>query len=154
MSRHLPANLPRGHVFMPAAAIGSLAMVLAAGLAAFGLLDRIDRAVAATVSVSGTSLRPIPPAIIWLGAAVVSYLLALAMLGSPGTWRRVVLWSTTVMLMAAWAPVLVLAARQPAIAAWLVAATWSGACSFVYARNHRMPGEQRPSLESKEASAA
>jgi len=55
-----------------------------------------------------------------------------------GTWRRLVLWITALVLVAAWAPVLSLAARAPDIGAPFTAVLWSGVCALVYAGNHRM----------------
>ncbi len=130
---------------MTAAFIGSLALVLAAGLGALGLTNLADAAIARCLS---PALQPetaagfpkaLPPWGVWLATAVVAYGLALAMLGVPGTWRRLVLWLTTLCLVAAWAPVLALAAHAPEIAAPLIAALWSGACALVYTHSHRMP---------------
>jgi hypothetical protein len=52
------------------------------------------------------------------------------------------LWLSAVILVAAWAPVLSLAARAPDIAAPLVATIWSGICALVYVSRHRMPVDQ------------
>ncbi len=143
--RHSP-----GHVLVTAAFIGSLALVLAAGLDALGLTDRADSAIASLV---GQALQQDGPTAFpkvlpawgqWLGTALIAYGLALAMLGVPGTWRRLVLWITTLVLVASWAPVLGLAAHAPAIAGPLIAAVWSGACALVYVHSHRMPCELDP----------
>lgn len=139
-----------GHVLVTAAFIGSLAVVLAAGLGALGLTERADAAIA---SVLGRFIQPdgaaaFPKALpawgLWLGTALIAYGLALVMLGVSGTWRRLVLWFTTLGLVAAWAPVLGLAAHAPEIAAPLVAAVWSGACALVYTHSHRMPCDEGP----------
>ena len=137
-----------GHVLSTAAFIGSLALVLAAGLGALGLTDQADAALA---NLLGRALqqdatagfpKTLAPWALWLGTAGVAYGLALAMLGVPGTWRRLVLWFTTLVLVAAWAPVLGLAAHAPEIAAPLIAALWSGACALVYGHSHRMPCDE------------
>jgi hypothetical protein len=144
MSSKRSLNQSRGSVPLPAAAIGSLAMVLAAGLAGFGLLARIDGLIASATGVGADVSSSLPGWLVWLSAVVVSYGLSFAMLGTPGAGRRLLLWVTALVLTAAWAPVLALAAYQPAIAPWLVAAGWSGICSLAYARNHLMPGEEGP----------
>jgi len=137
-----------GHVPATAAFIGSLALVLAAGLGALRLTDQADAAIAALLSQvlqhEGSAAFPkaLPPWVLWLGTALLAYGLALAMLGVPGTWRRLVLWLTAMILVAAWAPVLGLAAHAPEIAAPLVATLWSGACSLVYTHSHRMPCDE------------
>ena len=79
---------------------------------------------------------------LWLGTALIAYGLALAMLGVPGTWRRLVLWFTTLVLVVVWAPVLGLAAHAPEIAAPLIAGLWSGACALLYVHSHRMPCDE------------
>lgn len=137
-----------GHVLTTAAFIGSLALVLAAGLGALGLTDQADAAVAGilrhALQQDGAFPKILPAWTLWLGTAMIAYGLALAMLGVPGTWRRLVLWLTTLGLVATWAPVLALAAHAPAIAAPLIAAVWSGACALVYVHSHRMPCDEGP----------
>jgi len=140
-------NSPR-QVLVTAAFIGSLALVLAAGLGALGLTSLADAAIASRLSraIQPESAAAFPKALpswaLWLGTAVVAYGLALAMLAVPGTWRRLVLWFTTLGLVTAWAPVLGLAAHAPEIAAPFIAAVWSGTCALVYSRSHRMPGDE------------
>lgn len=131
---------PAGHVFVPAAAIGGLSMVLAAGLEVLGVLGRFNMAVARLVSRGGAETFPqhLPGWVEWFAAAVFAFGLAAAILATPGQWRRVLLWLTSVILVATWAPVLSLAARSPDIAAPWIATVWSGVCSIVYAANHRM----------------
>ena len=138
--RHAP-----GHVLATAAFIGSLALVLAVGLAVLGLTDKADAAIAGFLSrvihaEGGAGFaKALPAWALWLATALLAYALAFATLGVPGTWRRLVLWFTTLGLVAAWAPVLGLAAHAPQIAAPLVATLWSGACALVYTHSHHMP---------------
>ena len=133
-----------------AAFIGSLALVLAAGLGALGLTDRVDAAIAGLLcralhqDAAAGFPKALPTWALWLATAMLAYGLTLAMLGVPGTWRRLVLWLTTLVLVAAWAPVLGLAAHAPDIAAPLVAALWSGACALVYVHSHSMPCDAEP----------
>jgi len=142
-----------GHVLATTAFIGSLALVLAAGLAALGLTDMADAAAAdwlrraiqpeATVGFP----KALPAWALWLATALLSYVLAFVMLEVPSTWRRLVLWLTTLGLVAAWAPVLGLAAHAPQLAAPLLATLWSGGCTLVYTHSHRMPCEDEPRLD-------
>ena len=137
---------PAGHVPVPAAAIGGLSMVLAAGLALLGVIERANAGIAGMVSRNGAETFPkqVPEWCVWLVAACFAFGLAFAILGTPGHWRRVVLWITAVVLVAAWAPVLSLASHAPAVAAPWIATVWSGVCSLVYAGNHRMPCDEIP----------
>lgn len=144
MSLKRSLNQSRGRVPVPAAAIGSLAVMLAAGLAGFGMLEPLDAMINHAVGTGGDVSRELPATVVWLLVAVVAYGLTFAMLGTPGTWRRLGLWATALVLMAAWAPVMSLAAYRPTVAPWLVAALWSGICSMAYAHNHLMPGEAGP----------
>jgi hypothetical protein len=138
---------PAGHVPVPAAAIGGLSMLLAAGLGLLGFLDRMNAGIAAIVSRGGAEKFPkhVPAWSVWLVAALFAFGLAYAVLSTPGHWRRVLLWISAVVLMAAWAPVLSLAAHAPDIAPPWIATVWSGVCSLVYATNHRMPCDQNSS---------
>ncbi len=135
---------PAGHVLVPAAAIGGLSLVLAAGLEMLGILRRANSGIARLVSRDGMEKFPshLPDLVVWLAAALFAFGLAAAVLATPGTWRRVVLWITASVLVAAWAPVLSLAAHAPEIAAPWIATLWSGVCAIVYSSNHRMPADE------------
>jgi len=137
--KNIPAQ-PVGHVWVPAATIAGLSMILAGGLELLGFLARMNAGIARLVSRNQTEIFPqrLPDWSIWLAAGVFAFGLAAAILGIPGHGRRAVLWLTTVFLVGAWAPVLSLAAHVPAIAAPWVATLWSGVCALVYAANHRM----------------
>ncbi len=129
---------PPGHVLLPAAAIGSLSIVLAIGLQALGILGRLNAAVARSLSGADDLSKSLPAWVVWLIAMFCAFGISFAILSVPGTWRRVVLWVTALVLVGGWAPVLVLAAREPEIGAVMVAAGWSGICALVYASRHRM----------------
>ncbi|KAB2638170.1 MAG: hypothetical protein DVB25_08405 [Verrucomicrobia bacterium] len=137
-----------GHILATAALIGSLALVLAIGLAVLGLTDKVDAAIAACLSRvvhadnSAGFANALPAWALWLATALLAYAMAFATLGVAASWRRLVLWFTTLGLVVAWAPVLGLAALTPQIAAPLVATLWSGACALVYTRSHRMPCDE------------
>jgi hypothetical protein len=133
-----PSSTPRpaGHLLIAAATIGSLSIILVAGLGLLGILDRVNRMLIQIMPHSPS--RELP----WLAAMIVAFALAFSILGVSGTWRRVVLWITTLVVVAAWTPVLSLAAYVPQTAAPLIAALWSGACAMVYAGNHLMPCDE------------
>ena len=135
---------PAGHVLVPAAAIGSLSIVLVTGLSLLGILGRVNLAIASSVSQgkAGAFPKSLPAWSPWFVAVLLAFALAFAILSVPGTWRRLVLWITTVVLVAGWAPVLGLAAHFPAVGAPLVAVLWSGVCAVVYAGKHRMPVDE------------
>jgi hypothetical protein len=132
---------PVGHVILPAAAIGGLSMVLAAGLELLGTLTRMNAVISILVSRHGAETFPktLPDWSVWLSTTVFAFGPAAAILGTPGHLRRVMLCLSAIILVAAWAPVLSLAARAPDIAAPLVATVWSGMCALVYASRHDMP---------------
>lgn len=127
-------------MLVPAAAIGSLSILLGAGLTLFGALGRLNLAVARMVMQGRTVVFPkmLPTAVVWVVAVGLAFALSFAILSVPGTWRRVVLWITALVVVAGWAPVLALAARAPDIGAPFVAVLWSGVCALVYAQGHRM----------------
>ena len=132
---------PAGHVLVPAAAIGSLSTLLAAGLGALGILSRVNLAVSKLISQGKPAVFPksLPEWSVWLATVLFAFGLAFSILNVQGTWRRVMLWITTMVIVAGWAPVLGLAAHAPEIGAPFIAAVWSGVCAMVYAGNHRMP---------------
>lgn len=134
---------PVGQVLVPAVSISSLSIVLVAGLGLLGILSRVNLAIAKLVSQGKSVVFPksLPEWSVWLAAVVLSFALSFAILSVPGTWRRVVLWITAVVLVGGWAPVLGLAAHTPGIGAPFVAVLWSGVCALVYAGSHRMPAD-------------
>ena len=144
---------PAGHVAVPAAAIGSLSILLAAGLGTLGILDRVHPVIAKLVAQGNAAAFPkaLPGWSVWLATALFAFGLAFAILSVAGTWRRLVLWITALVLVAGWAPVLSLAAHSPDIGAPFIAALWSGVCALVYAGNHRMACDQIQSDEVHEA---
>ncbi len=137
---------------LPAAAIGLLSALLVGGLGALGILEQVNRMISNTVSQGKWMVFPnaLPAWVLWLAAVLFAFGLAFSILNVPGTWRRVMLWITAVLVVAGWAPVLGLAAYAPEIAAPLIATLWSGLCALVYAGNHRMPCDAAPSNETHE----
>lgn len=146
MKRYQHDPTPAGHIVSTVAAIGGMAVVLAVGLGAIGLLDRMDTAIGQALRAVAppASTRPLHPALPWLGIVVVSFVLPLAMLSVPANWRRLLLWITTLVIVAGWAPVLALAARAPEISGAFTATFWGGLCSLIYTSRHRMPCDPRP----------
>jgi len=142
-AHHSHAKLPRGTVTLPAAAIGAMSLVLAVGLQALRLLDRIDGALMGWIHSLGLGEQTVtlPAWIGWLMALAIGFLLPLAILETPANWRRVVLWLSTLVIVAGLWPVLALAARWWPQAPVLVAVLWGGLCSMVYAARHQMPCE-------------
>ena len=128
----------------PAAAIGSLSILLAVGLSALGILDQVDLVISHLVSRGKAEEFPksLPEWSVWLVTLAFAFGLSFAMLSVAGTWRRIVLWITSVVLVAAWAPVLILAAHAPDFGAPFIATLWSGICALVYASKHRMPCDE------------
>lgn len=135
---------PTGHVLVPAAAIGGLSIILVAGLGLLGVTGQLDSGIARLVSQGGGEIFPkhLPESTVWAATGVFAFGLAAAILGTPDLWRRMVLWLTSLVLIAAWAPVLSLAAHAPDISTPWIAALWSGVCAVVYAANHRMPCDE------------
>jgi hypothetical protein len=139
---------------VPAAAIGSLSILLAAGLSVLGLIEPVDQMVSRWVG-QGSRMafsKFLPNGVLWLAVVIFAFGLAFVILSAPGTWRRVVLWVTTLVLIAGWAPVLGLAAHAPEIGGTFIAALWSGVCALVYAGNHRMPCDDSFETEGKQSS--
>lgn len=132
-----------GHVNGAALVIGSLSVLLIAGLTLPGILDRLDVLLARLIADDPGQAFPksLPAWSIWLFTIFLSYAVPFAILEAPGRWRRFMLWLTALVLVAGWAPVLVLAARAPDISAPWIATLWSGICAIFYAVKHRMPAD-------------
>lgn len=140
-------QLPVGHVLVPASAIGALSILLVVGLSALGILAQVNWVIANIVS-NGNFLsypKTLAEWVIWLAAFTFAFWLSFTLLSVAGTWRRVVLWVTAVTLVAAWAPVLSLAAHAPNIGAPLIATFWAGICALIYASRHQMACDHRQS---------
>jgi hypothetical protein len=135
---------PIGHVLVPASAIGSLSILLVVGLSLLGLLERLNFTVAQIVAQGKFTSFPkaLPVWSVWLVTVLLAFALSFAILSTPGTWRRLVIWITTLVLVAGWAPALGLAAHAPAIAGPFIGVLWSGVCAVVYAGKHRMPVDE------------
>ena len=139
------------HPRLAAVVIGLLSIVLAAGLQALGILNRLNEAISNCLSSGKDISNELPVGVIWLAAIFFAFGISFSILGVRETWRRIVLWVTATVLVMGWAPVLVLTAREPQIAAVLVAVVWSGVCALVYAGRHRTADDfsERPSDETR-----
>lgn len=135
---------------MPATAIGFLSTLLVAGLGVLGILDQANLMISNIVSQGKWMDFPkaVPQWAQWLVTVLFAFGLSFAILNIPGTWRRVMVWLTALLVVAGWAPVLGLAAHAPEIAAPLIATLWSGVCALVYAGNHQMPCDPTPADET------
>ena len=137
---------PRGHVQVPAATLAGLAVLLVAGLAVLGLLDRIDTALGQFLDarVPGRFVGGPHPAVVGAAVLLAAYGLPYVLLSVPGSTRRALLFASTLLLLAAWGPVLALAAMKPALSAPFLAALWAGGGALFYAARHRMPCDAPP----------
>ncbi|MFU8893789.1 MAG: hypothetical protein ACNA8L_09185 [Luteolibacter sp.] len=147
MAKHTQTTdeLPPGHVRLPVALMGSMGMALAAGLQVFGFLGLIDERLAHLLVVNPATLAPaITPATVWIATAMVAYGLAWVVLEIPGNWRRIVIWISTMVVIAAWLPVAAISHTQAPVAAPLVAAAWAGLCTIIYAARHHMEADDAP----------
>lgn len=124
--------------------IGTLAVILAAGLNLLGLLTQANSLLVDTLSrIIGSGFpKALPPIGIWLATFILAIGLAFSLLCVQRPWQRAILWITTLAITAGWAPVLGLASFRPDIAAPWIATLWSGICSIIYARDHRAASVQ------------
>jgi hypothetical protein len=137
---------PRGQVQAPAATLAGLAVLLVAGLAGLGLLGRIDAALAGLLDarVPGRFVGGPHPFVLGAAVLLTAYGLPFVLLSVPGNTRRALLFTSTLLLLAAWVPVLALAAMKPAVSAPFLAALWAGGGALFYAARHRMPCDAPP----------
>lgn len=127
-----------GHVWVPTLAIGGMALLLAAGFGFARIMERANRWVEGMLQLGSPVTKGMPEWVVWLVAGAGAFGISAVILSVPGNWRRVVLWLSAVVVTAGWAPVLVLASREPVVAVPVVAVFWSGLCAYVYASRHRM----------------
>ena len=117
-----------------------MGIALAAGFEVLGLLRLIDHAAAAQVASGDVSdLAPaVSPGFLWSATVVLAFAIACVILTVPQTWRRVVVWVSTMVAIAGWLPVAAIAHQHASIAAPLTATAWSGLGALIYAARHRM----------------
>ncbi len=133
-----------GSVTVPATAIGSLSVVLVVGLSVLGILDHLNRLISKLVSPGGAAnfSKSLPEWFVWLGVMVFAFGISFALLNIAGGGRRVIVWLSTIIVVAGWALVLSLAAHAPHIGGPWIATFWSGVCALIYAGNHRIPCDE------------
>lgn len=145
-----PDEVPAGHWLAAALTIGALSMILCAGLSLLGLAARMD--VWLIESIARVIPGPFPHTLgmvaHWLATITIAFGLPLLLLVIPAHWRRLVIAVSIVMSIAAWIPVLALAAHSPSLSMPLVAGIWSGICAITYATRHRMPCDVHPSASA------
>jgi hypothetical protein len=139
-----PVPRPAGQVLIPATAIALLSIILTVGLESLGRIKMLNYAIARTLTQETSFPNELPRWAVWLAVVFCAFGLSFALLNIPTTWRRMVLWISALLVVAAWAPVLTLAARPPEISAALVATLWSGVCALVYAGRHQMRCDEIP----------
>lgn len=138
-----PALKPPAHPGAALLAIGGMSVLVAAGLEVLGFARRLDEGVAGWVAASGLdgAFRDLPAAWPWGWTVALVFGLAAGMLGSRRTWRRAVLWGSTLFLTAGWVPVLALAGYRAPVAMPLLALLWCGLWATIYAARHQEPWE-------------
>ncbi len=133
-----PAPRPAGQVLIPANAIALLSIILTVGLELLGRIKTLNSMIAKALTQETSFPNELPIWAVWLAVVFCAFGLSFALLNIPTTWRRMVLWVSALLVVAAWAPVLTLTAHPPDISAALVATLWSGVCALVYASRHQM----------------
>ncbi|MGE9271607.1 MAG: hypothetical protein ACQKBU_12450 [Verrucomicrobiales bacterium] len=134
---------PEPHPGVAGLAIAVMGLVLAWVLEYLGALTFGDRRLSAWVNGIGLegATRMLDPWIPWAWTVVITLGLCQSVLHVRGSWRRVVLTISTVVLTLCWIPVLALAAIHPPVMGALVALLWGGVGSCIYASRHREPEE-------------
>ncbi len=106
-----------------------------------GLLGPLDSMLAALVTLDPAAAAAVPAWIVWLATAIFAYGLAIVLLEIPGTWRRMIIWLSTLAVVMGWLPVAAISGSHAEVAAPAVAVLWSGICAIIYAARHRMAAD-------------
>lgn len=118
-------------------------MLLTAGLGALGILNRVNWAIGKMVArgdVAAVKPEALPDWMWGSATVVLAFGISWVVLSVEGDWRRLLVWITSIVITAGWAPVLGLAARAPDIGGPWIAVLWAGLCALVYAKSHqRLP---------------
>lgn len=112
----------------PALLCAGLTLVLLVVLRQSGMVEAMDRELVRVFAghLGETPVQHLPVAMTWSAAALVALLLPLALFSCPHAWQRCLLWLSSVVVLAAWAPVLALAAHHPGVSLPVLAALLSG----------------------------
>lgn len=112
----------------PALLCSGLTLALLFVLRLVGVVEAMDRKLAGVFAgrLGETPVQQLPVAVTWGAAAVVALLLPLALFSCPHAWQRCLLWLSSVVVLAAWAPVLALAAHHPGVSPPVLAALLTG----------------------------
>lgn len=145
-----PDEAPAGHWLAAALTIGALSMILCTGLTLLGLAARMDAWLFESVAsvIPGPFPHTLGMTASWSATIAIAFGLPMLLLGIPAHWRRLVIAVSIVVSIAAWIPVLALAAHSPSLSMPLVAGVWSGICAIIYATRHRMPCDVHPSASA------
>ena len=130
---------------MPAVLItAGMGFVVAVALVLLGLLAPLDAGLISRLGDlfgGGESPLIVNPALGVALAGFASFGLSWALLNTPGTQRRIILWGVSLLLIAGLSPVFALFGAFLSPFAPLVACLWSGTCAVIYGMQHRMPCE-------------
>jgi len=147
MSQPTPSrnDLPPGHVPLPVMLTGSMGLSLAGGLHFFGLLEILDRHLASLVAVEGELMTTAPSTgVLWSMTVAATYGVVFIILEIPATWRRLVIWISTLVVILGWLPVAAIAHTHAKVGAPLVSVAWAGLCAIIYAARHHMETDDPP----------
>lgn len=134
--------------------IGTMALGLALGMGLLGFWDHLNEWSTSWSSRLGDGMRDVHANAVLLIAMVMAYALPWLMLSTPGTWRRIILWVSLILLCLAWLPVLALAAWQFPPCLPIAAGLWSGLCALIYGGRHQLPCDNKPQALPMERKAA
>jgi len=146
--RTVDRERPDGQVPLPVALTSAMGLALAAGLHFFGWLASLNGFMNGVFMDLGEA-KPadfLPQPALWLATTVLTLALTWVILRVPATWRRVVLWISTLVVIAGWIPVGAIAATMAPVAAPLVSCGWAGLCAMVYAHHHHMEADGRATM--------
>jgi len=132
---------PEPHPGIAGLAIAMMGLVLAWVLEYLGVLGTIDDALVRWVNGFGLdgATRVLDGWVPWTWAILMTVGLCQAVLHVRGTWRRVILTVSSLVLTMCWIPVLALAAFHSSLAGSMIALLWGGVGSLIYAERHREP---------------
>lgn len=144
---HSSSTYPEGRVRGPGLLYGGIGLLLAGAMQAVGLFNKGDAALKESLSealFAGAATDDVTLSLLLMTAAVFSFGVAFAVLDSAGSWRRLLLGISAIM---------VVLAMVPTFAVWriyfspflpTVALFWAWFCTMMYANHHVMPCDGQP----------